>query len=89
MNLLKQILTGTETIEVSLNKTTARFKFESVELTSRLIDGIFPNYDAVIPVENPNVLTVDRTSFLNALKRVSIFRIKRPTLLELVLQEVN
>ena len=58
---------------MSLNKTTVRFKFDSVELTSRLIDGIFPNYDAVIPVENPNILTVDRTSFLNALKRVSIF----------------
>jgi DNA polymerase-3 subunit beta len=73
LNLLKQILTGAESIEVSLNKTTVRFKFDSVELTSRLIDGIFPNYDAVIPVENPNILTVDRTSFLNALKRVSIF----------------
>jgi len=38
-----------------------------------LIDGKYPNYGAVIPDENPNILTVDRMSFLNSIKRVSIF----------------
>ncbi|MBD3637352.1 MAG: DNA polymerase III subunit beta [Crocinitomicaceae bacterium] len=73
LNLLKQNLTGEEQIEISYNETTVRFNFGTIELTSRLIDGKYPNYEAVIPNENPNVLTVDRMSFLNSIKRVSIF----------------
>ena len=73
LNLLKQNLVGTEDVELSYNESTACFKFGNVELTCRLIDGKYPNYAAVIPTENPNVLTVDRASFLNSIKRVSIF----------------
>jgi DNA polymerase III subunit beta len=74
LNLLKQNLTGEEeSIEVTYNDTTVRFSLGNMELTSRLIDGKYPNYEAVIPNENPNVLTVDRMSFLNSIKRVSIF----------------
>src|SRR5690606_33593321 len=43
------------------------------ELVCRLIDGKYPNYEAVIPKENPNKLTIDRTLFLNSVRRVSIF----------------
>jgi DNA polymerase-3 subunit beta len=42
-------------------------------MTCRLIDGKYPNYDAVIPKENPNVLTLDRIQFLNSVRRISIF----------------
>ena len=73
LNLLKQNLTGSEVVTFSCDSTVVRFQFENVELTSRLIDGKYPNYEAVIPLENPNVLTVDRVSFLNAMRRVSIF----------------
>jgi DNA polymerase-3 subunit beta len=37
------------------------------------VDGKYPNYEAVIPKENPNVLTIDRLQFLSSIKRVSIF----------------
>lgn len=73
LNLLRQNLTGEEDLSINYNDTTIRFTFGAITLTSRLIDGKYPNYEAVIPVENPNVLTVDRISFLNSLKRVSIF----------------
>lgn len=73
LNLLRQNLGGEEEVEVSYNETTAKFVFGTIELTCRLIDGKYPNYDAVIPKLNPNVLTVDRLSFLNSIKRVSIF----------------
>lgn len=73
LNLLKQNLSGEEQVAISYNETTVRFAFGTIELTSRLIDGKYPNYEAVIPNENPNVLTVDRMSFLNSIKRVSIF----------------
>lgn len=73
LNLLKQNVELEDEINVSYNETSARFSFGSIELTCRLIDGKYPNYEAVIPVENPNVLTVDRMSFLSSIKRVSIF----------------
>jgi len=73
LNILKQNIIGDEEIEMKYNETTAKFSFNNIELTCRLIDGKYPNYEAVIPVQNPNILTVDRLSFLNAMKRVSIF----------------
>ena len=63
LNLLKSNVTGADEVEILYNETTAQFKFGSIELTCRLIDGKYPNYEAVIPKENPNVLTVDRVSF--------------------------
>jgi DNA polymerase-3 subunit beta len=77
LNLLKGIL-GTSTTDVTIeyNTTNAKFVFDNVVLICRLIDGKYPNYDAVIPKENPNKLTVDRASFLNSTKRVSIFSSK-------------
>jgi DNA polymerase-3 subunit beta len=73
LNLLKQNVSNDSAVSLIYNTTTVRFIFGNIELTSRLIDGKYPNYDAVIPQENPNVLTVDRLSFLNSIKRVSIF----------------
>lgn len=77
LNLLRNIL-GSETTEVSIeyNETNAQFLFDNIVLTCRLIDGKYPNYDAVIPKENPNKLTIDRAAFLNSTKRVSIFSSK-------------
>jgi len=77
LNLLKGIL-GANTTDVTIeyNETNAKFVFDNVVLICRLIDGKYPNYDAVIPKENPNKLTVDRASFLNSTKRVSIFSSK-------------
>ena len=42
-------------------------------LVCRLIDGKYPNYEAVIPKTNPNKLTIDRALFLGSIRRVSIF----------------
>jgi len=73
LNILKQNVGTDDIVEVSYNETTARFVLGGMELTCRLIDGKYPNYEAVIPKQNPNVLTVDRLSLLNSIKRVSIF----------------
>lgn len=71
--LLKNNLKGDEEVQVSFNESNAVFSFNDSMLFCRLIDGKYPNYEAVIPKENPNVLTVDRQSFLGSIKRVSIF----------------
>jgi DNA polymerase-3 subunit beta len=74
LNLLKNILGGiTGNVKIEYNNTNAFFSFENTNLVCRLIDGKYPNYEAVIPKENPNKLTVDRVAFLNSIKRVSIF----------------
>ncbi|MAT90227.1 MAG: DNA polymerase III subunit beta [Flavobacteriaceae bacterium] len=74
LNLLKGILAGSEEeVTIEYNESNARFQFENTELICRLIDGKYPNYEAVIPKENPNKLTIDRTQFLNSVRRVSIF----------------
>lgn len=74
LNVLRNLLTGVDdAVKVDFNKTNALFNFGNVNLVCRLIDGKYPNYEAVIPKQNPNKLTVDRSAFLGALKRVSVF----------------
>lgn len=74
LQLLKGILLGSEDeIVIEYNETNAQFSFGESTLTCRLIDGKYPNYEAVIPKENPNKLVIDRTQFLNSVRRVSIF----------------
>ncbi|HPF12527.1 MAG TPA: DNA polymerase III subunit beta [Flavobacteriaceae bacterium] len=74
LNLIKGILAGSEEdVTVEYNDSNAKFSFSNTELVCRLIDGKYPNYEAVIPKENPNKLTIDRNQFLNSVRRVSIF----------------
>ncbi|MGB0914995.1 MAG: DNA polymerase III subunit beta [Crocinitomicaceae bacterium] len=73
LNLLKSNLKGDEEVRLEYNDSNAVFTFNDVVLICRLIDGKYPNYEAVIPKENPNVLTIDRVQFLSSIKRVSIF----------------
>lgn len=74
LNLLKGMLAGSEdAVTIEYNESNACFKFNNIVLICRLIDGKYPNYEAVIPKENPNKLTIDRTQFLNSVRRVSIF----------------
>ncbi|MDB2322066.1 DNA polymerase III subunit beta [Flavobacteriaceae bacterium] len=74
LNLLKTILGDKEyEVAVEYNNSNAKFILPETLIICRLIDGNYPNYEAVIPKENPNVLTIDRIQFLNSVKRVSIF----------------
>lgn len=77
LNLLKGILTGSEEdVTIEYNDSNAKFSFEKTVLICRLIDGKYPNYEAVIPKENPNKLTIARNQILSSVRRVSIFSSK-------------
>ncbi|MCM2302528.1 MAG: DNA polymerase III subunit beta [Flavobacteriaceae bacterium] len=77
LNLLKNILSNSNSdLTIEYNDTNAKFIFDNIVLVCRLIDGKYPNYEAVIPKENPNKLAVDRALFLNSVKRVAIFSSK-------------
>ena len=74
LQILKGILQGENSeLVIQHNESNAKFIFDKSSITCRLIDGKFPNYEAVIPKDNPNVLTIDRQLFLNSVRRVSIF----------------
>ena len=74
LSLLKGILAGSDSdVTIDYNDSNAKFTFDNTIFICRLIDGKYPNYEAVIPKENPNKLLIDRTQFLNSVRRVSIF----------------
>lgn len=74
LNLLKNILGGTDSdVTIEYNVSNAKFTFDNISLVCILIEGKYPNYEAVIPKQNPNILTLNRESFLSSVKRVSIF----------------
>ena len=58
-------------IEISLSETKIRFAFDHVVLTSKLIDGTFPDYEKVIPSGNDKILEVEARSFASAVDRVA------------------
>jgi DNA polymerase-3 subunit beta len=72
VNELRKLIEETSgTVAVSLSESRIRFSFDDVVLTSKLIDGSFPDYHRVIPTNNDKVLEVERKSFRDAVDRVS------------------
>jgi DNA polymerase III subunit beta len=74
LNLLKSSLpTDNSMVDMEFNQSNAFFKFNKTILICRLIDERFPDYENVIPLDNPNVLTINRLELLSCLKRISIY----------------
>ncbi len=73
LSIFKNILVNAnEDVSIEFNEIMAKFSFGNNIWICRLIDGKYPNYSAVIPKENPNVLTINRNLLLNAIRRASI-----------------
>ncbi len=66
-----------ETIEFDLDENNLFFHIRNRTLISRIIEGKFPNYEAVIPKENPHVLRISREKITNATRRVSLLSTER------------
>jgi DNA polymerase-3 subunit beta len=74
LNLLKGALPHSDAaVTVSFDKANAFFSYGDTKMACRLIDARYPDYNAVIPVDNPNVLLVSRSDFQNSLKRIVIY----------------
>jgi DNA polymerase-3 subunit beta len=74
LNLLKNTLSNIDgKVNVEYNAVNVHFFIGDLQLITRLIDGKYPDYQKVIPKENPNVLTIERSKFLSSIKRVAIF----------------
>ncbi|MDR0430476.1 MAG: DNA polymerase III subunit beta [Tannerellaceae bacterium] len=73
-NLLRSVLAKESApIQIKFDDNNAYIFSPNFEMVCRLIEGRYPNYDSVIPQENPYKVTVDRISLHNALKRVAVF----------------
>ena len=72
-NLLKALLAKEEEpVNVAFDAKNVTFELKNFKLVCRLIEGNYPNYNAVIPTANPNKVLIDRVEFVNGIKRVAV-----------------
>lgn len=77
---------GDKDVVVSLSETKIRFSMDNVVLTSKLIDGAFPDYERVIPSGNDKFVKLDRQAFKDAVDRVSTIATEKSRAVKLALQ---
>ena len=83
-NLMKNLLAREQgTVTIEFDERNAVFTLENYRMVCRLIEGRYPNYNSVIPQNNPYKVTVDRQSLIGALRRVSIFSSQASSLIKL------
>ena len=83
-SLLKNLLPKEQgDVQIGFDDRNAIFTLENYSMTCRLIEGRYPNYNSVIPQNNPHKATIDRAAFMSALKRVSVFSSAASSLIKL------
>jgi len=85
--IVKLVEDGSESITIELSSAKVRLTFDGVVLTSKLIDGSFPDYQRVIPAGNDKVLVVERADFAKAVDRVSTISSERGRAVKLAIGE--
>ncbi|HIF14138.1 MAG TPA: DNA polymerase III subunit beta [Bacteroidetes bacterium] len=84
LNLLRNSLPNDDTnVNLNYNNSNAFFDYGDTKLICRLIDGKYPDYNAVIPKNNNNVLVVNKSELLGSLNRVAIYSNKTTNLIRL------
>jgi DNA polymerase-3 subunit beta len=87
VNELRKLLDELEQdVSVALSDTKVRFTFADTVLTSKLIDGTFPDYDRVIPTGNDRILEVDCKQFAEAVDRVSTISTEKSRAVKLAIE---
>lgn len=71
--VIKNVFAKEQEVKVTIEPKSATFESPSFKFNCRFIKGVFPDYNRVIPANNPYTLTIDRQSFLNAVRRVGVF----------------
>ena len=89
IELRKLVEEGEDEVQIALGETKIRCAIGEAALTSKLIDGTFPDYDRVIPVNNDKILEVDCKTFAEAVDRVSTISTERSRAVKLALDRGN
>lgn len=87
LELIKLLDDSEEEVEIEFNKAQIHFSFANVQLTSKVIDGKFPDYNRVIPNGHRNQFTTNRLNILLAMQRASILSNEKYRGIRLVLSE--
>ena len=72
-NIIKNVFAKDETLNITMNTRSATIESGNFTFQCTFLNGNYPDYNRVIPRNNTNVLTVDRTALLDAVRRVAIF----------------
>ncbi len=80
---------GPENVHVEVSDAKIKFSLGAAVLTSKLIDGTFPDYDRVIPKANDRMLTLDNKVFANAVDRVATISAEKSRSVKLSLTQDN
>lgn len=89
---LRKLIDETESetgVQVALSDTKIRFTFDGAVLSSKLIDGTFPDYDRVIPAGNDKSMVVDCRTFADAVDRVSAISSEKSRAVKLAVSKGN
>lgn len=87
-NLLKSLLPKESgKVEIRFDENNAYISMDTYKMVSRFVEGRYPNYNSVIPQNNPNKFVLDRLALLNALKRVAVFSNPASNLVKFQLSE--
>lgn len=87
-NLLKSLLPKEQgDVQIGFDDRNATFTLENYRMVCRLIEGRYPNYNSVIPQNNPHKAIIDRATFISALRRVSVFSSQSSSLIKLSLSD--
>lgn len=74
-------------VRLEFDNKNAIFTLTKYRLICRLVEGNYPSYNSVIPTKNPNKMTIDRLTFYNTVKRVSVFSNQASNLVKLNINE--
>ena len=86
-SLLKNVLPGEHNpVTLEFDDKNAFFSMTEYKLVCRLVEGNYPSYNSVIPTDNPNKLSIDRSEFYNTLKRVAVYSNQASNLVKLALK---
>lgn len=87
-SLLKSLLPKEDfDVKLEFDEKNAFFTLSKFKLICRLVEGNYPSYNSVIPLNNPNQLVIDRVEFYNTVRRVSVFSNQASNLIRLKLTE--
>lgn len=85
--LIKNVMSKEiQDLDICIDSKSFRVKFTGYEISTRMIEGRYPRYEAVIPKNNTNRMLIDRQLFLSVLRRVASFSNQATNLIKLALE---
>jgi len=89
VELVKLLGDTDDPVEISFSNNQVNFKFNDIDLITKVIDGKFPDYDRVIPQGHDNVFNIDRSLLLDSMLRASILSNDKYRGIRMVVEEGN